>query len=207
MKRVVLGLLLLVLAACTPATKILPTVDASPTVENPTPKPTSEKPLLAVTPTPQPLSEADAFTFQQNHKIGRGVNLGNALEAPNEGDWGVVLEEEYFDLIKEAGFNSVRIPVRWSSHAEEKAPYTISPAFFERVDWAVEQALSRGLVVVLNMHHYLELMEDPLEHQERFLALWRQIAEHYKAQPEGLFFEPLNEPNGTLSMSWSKLAN
>ena len=32
-----------------------------------------------------------------NRKIGRAVNLGNALEAPKEGDWGMTLEAEYFD--------------------------------------------------------------------------------------------------------------
>lgn len=50
--------------------------------------------------------------FAQNAKLGRGVNFGNALEAPNEGEWGVTLKSEYFDLIKNAGFTSVRIPIR-----------------------------------------------------------------------------------------------
>ena len=34
--------------------------------------------------------------FQINKLLGRGVNMGNALEAPSEGEWGVVLKEEYF---------------------------------------------------------------------------------------------------------------
>src|SRR4051812_38219956 len=29
--------------------------------------------------------------------LARGMNLGNALDAPNEGDWGVTLSERYFD--------------------------------------------------------------------------------------------------------------
>ena len=33
-------------------------------------------------------------------RLGRGVNLGNALEAPNEGEWGVTPKEEYFRLVK-----------------------------------------------------------------------------------------------------------
>ena len=55
--------------------------------------------------------------FKINTLLGRGVNLGNALEAPTEGEWGVVLKEEYFSIIKQAGFNSIRLPVRWSGHA------------------------------------------------------------------------------------------
>src|SRR5262249_14485292 len=35
-----------------------------------------------------------------NARLGRGINLGNALEAPNEGEWGVRLKPEYFAAIK-----------------------------------------------------------------------------------------------------------
>ena len=38
-----------------------------------------------------------------NKRLGRGINLGNALDAPKEGEWGVTLKEGYFKAIKEAG--------------------------------------------------------------------------------------------------------
>ena len=56
----------------------------------------------------------NAATFEANARLGRGVNLGNALEAPSEGSWGLYLKEEYFKDIAEAGFDSVRVPIRWS---------------------------------------------------------------------------------------------
>ena len=68
---------------------------------------------------PQPTSAEVPMildAFEINQELGRGVNLGNALEAPVEGEWGVVLQEEYFDLIADQGFDSVRIPIRWSAH-------------------------------------------------------------------------------------------
>lgn len=65
-----------------------------------------------------------------NARLGVGVNFGNALDAPREGEWGVVLEEEFFDLAKEAGFESIRLPVRWTTHAQAEVPYTIDPDFF-----------------------------------------------------------------------------
>lgn len=155
------------------------------------------------TPTPTP---ATPDPFEQNRRLGRGVNMGNALEAPREGAWGVRLEEEYFQLVKEGGFNSVRIPIRWSAHAALKPPYTIDKAFFDRVDWAVEQALSRGLLVVINMHHYEDIFRKPDEHRERFLAMWEQIAEHYQDYPPELMFELLNEPHDMLVSSlWNDL--
>ena len=42
--------------------------------------------------------------FKMNHLLGRGVNFGNAFDAPSEGEWGVVLQEEYFQAAKDAGF-------------------------------------------------------------------------------------------------------
>jgi len=149
-----------------------------------------------------------ADPFKMNEKLGRGVNLGNALDAPNEGEWGFTLEEEYFQAVKDAGFNSVRIPARWSAHALDKPPYTIDPVFMKRVDWAVNCALSRDLPVMLNVHHYLELFSDPANHQERFLAIWKQIAEHYKGYPDTLLLEPLNEPQGKIQVTgWNTLLN
>ena len=144
--------------------------------------------------------------FEQNRRLGRGVCLANALEAPEEGDWGIVLQEEYFDLIREAGFNHVRIPIRWSAHADADAPYTIDPEFFARVDWAVEQALCRGLLVMIDIHHYEELVKSPDDHRERFLGLWRQIAEHYQDHSNDLLFELFNEPEDQLTASrWNEL--
>jgi endoglucanase len=146
-----------------------------------------------------PKDETGLEAFAQNEKLGRGVNLGNALEAPNEGEWGVTLKSEYFDLIKSAGFNSVRIPIRWSAHAATTAPFAIATGFLQRVDWAVEQALKRELAVVINFHHYEELMIDPASHKARFLAIWQQLAMHYQNHSGDLFFELLNEPNGLLA--------
>ena len=141
----------------------------------------------------------DLDPFERNQRLGRGINLGNALEAPNEGDWGVTLQSSYFKLVRQAGFNSVRIPIRWSTHASTEQPYAIDPTFFVRIDWAINQSFSNDLAVVINIHHYEEIMQDPAGHRERFLALWQQIAEHYKNHDADLIFEILNEPNNALT--------
>jgi endoglucanase len=143
---------------------------------------------------PPPADAHDA-----NRRLGRSINLGNALEAPSEGAWGLHLEEGYFEAIRRAGFDSVRIPIRWSAHAQVEPPFTIDPAFFERVDWAIDQGLSRNLAVVINVHHFDEVYRDPDRAMPRLEALWRQVAEHYKDRPATLYFELLNEPNGRLN--------
>ncbi len=74
-------------------------------------------------PLPTPLPEPTPTTVPSPTLL-RGINFGNMLEAPNEGEWGLTVQEEYFDLVKEAGFDFVRLPVRWSTHAEQEWPYT-----------------------------------------------------------------------------------
>lgn len=148
----------------------------------------------------------DAFFW--NAKIGRGINLGNALEAPKEGEWLVRLEEDYFDLIAKAGFDSVRIPVRWSAHADESPPYKIEPEFMGRVDWAIEQVLKRHMVAIVNIHHYHEFMENPAQHEARLLGIWKQLSEHYRKQPPALYFEVLNEPSRNVTAGiWNVVQN
>lgn len=143
--------------------------------------------------------------FEANRSLGSGVNLGNALEAPAEGDWGVTLKPEYFRLIKEAGFDTVRLPVRWSAHAGETAPYTIDPSFFERVDWAIRQAAANELNIIIDAHHYEALDKDPANHIARLAAIWEQIASRYKGQPASVIFELYNEPHGGFdAATWNK---
>jgi len=148
----------------------------------------------------------DSNVFYINKMIGRGINIGGALESPNEGDWGLTLQEEYFQLIKDAGFNSIRLPISWSTHAMDKAPYTIDADFLKRIDWAIRNTTSRRMAVIINTHHYKPLYEDPNGQRERFVAIWRQIAEHYKDYPETLIFELLNEPEGNLKTAeWNSI--
>jgi len=137
--------------------------------------------------------------FEYNKLIGRAVNLGNGLDAPQEGAWGVTLQDEYFGIIRKAGFNAVRMPVRWSAHAATNPPYTIDTNFFLRVDHLINKALGDGLVVILDMHHYMEVMKMPEENKARFVALWDQLATHYRSYSDRLYFELLNEPHEKLT--------
>ena len=44
-------------------------------------------------------------------KMGRGINLGNVLSAPVEGNWSGAATEQYFIDVAGAGFKNVRIPI------------------------------------------------------------------------------------------------
>ena len=136
----------------------------------------------------------------------RGVNLGNGL------DWrpGTAPmfrhSPEHYDVVAAAGFNAVRLPVWWSGHAALDAPYEIDAEFLMLVDDAVECALARGLDVILDIHHYDELIDDVGGHSGRFLALWDEIANHFAERPPRLRFELLNEPRSPMTAGeWNGL--
>lgn len=148
---------------------------------------------------PESPAQPGATIHAANQKLGRGINLGNALEAPREGDWGVTLKPQYFQAIKAAGFATVRLPVRWSAHAATEAPYAIDAVFAARVDWAIDQALAHQLNIIVNVHHYVEMDARPDEHLPRLLGLWEQLAARYKGRPPSVYFELLNEPHDALT--------
>ena len=143
--------------------------------------------------------EKPAAIYEANRKLGRGINLGNALEAPKEGAWGVTLKAEYFKSIKDAGFATVRLPVNWAAHAQAAEPYEIDLTFAQRVDWAIDQAHANKLNIILDLHHYGAMHADPDKHLPRLLALWRQIADRYSKQPPSVYFELYNEPQDKLN--------
>jgi endoglucanase len=72
---------------------------------------------------------------------------------------------------------------------------TLSPEIFSRVDFVVANALKNGLVVMVNNHHFDRLDENPTNSLPEFLAIWRQITEHYKGFPKNLVFDLHNEPH------------
>ncbi|MFL6696103.1 MAG: glycoside hydrolase family 5 protein [Vitreoscilla sp.] len=167
-----------------------------------------------------PLPGASPAARQFAASLKRGVNFGNMLDAPTEGAWALRVEDRYVALVgtREGGhIASVRLPVRWSNHASPDAQARIDPVFMARVDDVVGRLLARGVPVVLDMHHYRQLDGDALDVGEtavpdalverRFLALWQQIAEHFRDAPATLAFELYNEPHGRLTAHWNDLAS
>lgn len=147
-----------------------------------------------------------ADIFAANKKLGRGINFGNALEAPNEGQWGVTLKPEYFQAIKAAGFDSIRLPTKWSAHAATEPPYALDAKFAERVDWAVDQATANRLNIVVNVQHYEELDSYPEDHAQRMVGIWEKLAERYQGRPNNVYFELYNEPHDKLTEArWNEI--
>ena len=69
---------------------------------------------------------AQSTSFEIVEEMGRGINLGNVLSAPTEGNWAFSVYEEYFDQVKDEGFSNVRIPVDFFGGTFLNADYTVN---------------------------------------------------------------------------------
>ena len=58
--------------------------------------------------------------------MGRGINMGNVLSAPTEGNWAYSVYEDYFVQLSEAGFTNVRIPVDFYSGGFLNSDYSLN---------------------------------------------------------------------------------
>ena len=142
-----------------------------------------------------------------NKRLGKGINLGNSWDSQGSNldcSWGNCIEDTDFALIKAAGFNSVRLPVRWQLNSDY-GTHTVDPARLEGVKEDIELAHAQGLAVIVNFHHYVELNEagnnyttDPQAYEDEkahFLKLWEQVATELNKYPDSLLvLEILNEP-------------
>ncbi len=138
-----------------------------------------------------------------------GWNAGNTFDATGgdpadvlsqEQSWGnPVVDAALIKRVKDAGFNTIRLPVTWYRHIAEDGTYTINPAFMARVREVVDMAYDQGLYVILNMHHEAWL-NVPTLHQDyekigvELAAVWSQIAETFATYDQHLIFEAMNEP-------------
>jgi endoglucanase len=142
-----------------------------------------------------------------------GWNLGNTLDAPEgETAWGnPIVTPALMTAVKQAGFSAVRIPVTWSLHTGAGPSFTIDPTFMARVAEVVGYAKDAGLRSIINIHHdgadefdgveWLTLNDEQgnvttqnnAAVEARFLAVWTQIATHFRDYDSTLAFESMNE--------------
>jgi len=134
--------------------------------------------------------------FEQVKQMQRGVNIlgydpiwKNFAKAR--------FKEKHFRLIREGGFQTVRINLHAFSHMDKGG--RLDPEWLKTLDWAVKGALDNKLMVILDLHNYEDIAKNPAAYKSRFLGFWKQVAPRFKDAPGDLMFEILNEPNTGLT--------
>lgn len=142
--------------------------------------------------------------------MGMGINIGNTMEVPgNPTAWGNSFPTaEYVKAIKAAGFNTVRIPCAWHSHATNGV---INAGWLDSVKTVVDLVVGEGMYALLNSHWDTGWLEDHVfdgagydkngeitVKADSIAALqknyWTQIATKFAAYDEHLIFASANEP-------------
>lgn len=152
--------------------------------------------------------DVDKTSAQIAMEMKIGWNLGNTLDAwdgtglDSETSWGNPKTTEKMILdIKAMGFCTVRIPVTWSIHADDRG--NIDSEWMARVKEVVDYAYNNDMYVILNSHHddsFFDIggcvsSEDTYaESIEKMANLWTNIAKTFKDYDERLVFETMNEP-------------
>ena len=137
----------------------------------------------------------------------RGVNLGgwiSQFDVYDPAHFASFITEDDIAEIASLGFDHVRVPVDYNVLEDEDGnPLESGFALLENCRLWCER---HGLKMIIDLHECYGYSFDPLKKdmdrerffyddalQSRFLALWRTIAERFKAYPEQVAFEPLNE--------------
>ena len=133
-----------------------------------------------------------------------GWNLGNSFDgSPNVTSWGnPAPNQTLINAVKAAGFNSIRIPVTWTSHIGAAPTYTIDATWMAQVVQTAQWAMDAGLYAFVNTHHeadgnggWVTFPADPTPVVAEVTAVWTQIATAFLAFDSHLMLECFNEPN------------
>ena len=142
----------------------------------------------------KPMANHDTPAYRTLAWFQRGANLGDYLEANRRWRQLEVSADEFVQMKKE-GFDHVRVPIGWHQYAWPGPEFTLEPEIFAKVDFVVTNALKNNLAVMINLHHFNALDQNPTHATAEFLKVWQQIATHYQAFPPQLIFELDNEPH------------
>jgi endoglucanase len=152
---------------------------------------------LADNPPPNPPPAKSQFVELSAHdqvrQMGRGVNIigyDPFWKDSGKGNY----TEEHFAKIKGAGFSTVRVVLFSFAFLDQQN--RLDPKWLNRLDWVVATATKHGLHVIVDEHDFDECSKDVAACKPKLNAVWSQLAERYRNEPNTVIFELLNEPHG-----------
>ena len=137
-------------------------------------------------------------------RTGMGINIGNTMETPTEGEWqnGNKVTESYIKFLKAKGFKAIRLPCAYNwGKLIDPAKAKIDPAWLNRVKEVVGWCVDNDMYVMLNIHWDNGWLEHNITHAKKDSvnakqkALWEQIATTMRDFDEHLLFAGTNEPS------------
>ncbi len=117
--------------------------------------------------------------------------------------------EDDVAFIKSCGANVVRLPLNYRHFEHDDTPFQYMEDSFQRLDQAINWCTHHGLYVILDLHA-VQGWQNPDWHcdnasrhvlfwqhkqfQDRFVALWEELAHHYQGNSTVAGYNVMNEP-------------
>jgi endoglucanase len=117
--------------------------------------------------------------------------------------------QEDVRFLKRNGVTAIRLPVNYRCFESDLAPFEYAESGFQRLDSALEWCESQGIYVILDLHSVQgwqngdwhcdnssrhALFWSQRQAQDRFVALWQEIARRYRHRAVIAAFNLVNEP-------------
>ena len=121
----------------------------------------------------------------------------NSLRAETAGG-NPEVTENIIKAVKEAGFNAIRIPVRWQCHILNDQQMQVDEDWITRVKEVVAWCLKYDLKVILNTHNDKWLESRPTNYYKdanlnRLALLWSNLATEFQGYDSRVAFAGTNE--------------
>jgi endoglucanase len=120
-----------------------------------------------------------------------------------------VLREQDLAFLKSLGMNTVRLPFNYRQFESDQRPFEYSEQGFARLSQAVEWCKAQGLYAILDLHAVPgwqnpdwhsdnssrhALFWQSAHYQDRFVALWEELARRFKGNATVAGYNVMNEP-------------
>jgi endoglucanase len=164
-------------------------------------QPSKMYPSYNTSPQPADATGMSSTAVELAAKMHLGINFGNTMVSPIEGEWNSKVTESYVKFLKQIGFNTVRLPTGWVwGHLSDPDKMKIDPVWLDRVKEVVGWCVDNDMYVMLNAHADLGWLENNVNTTKKDSvnakqkALWEQIATAMRDFDEHLIFAGTNEP-------------
>jgi endoglucanase len=166
--------------------------------------------LLVVAMAGTAASAQDELAFARAKHLRRGINL--SMWYAQAGDYSAARLASFttpadFKLVHDLGFDHVRLSIDPEPLVADARTGALRDDAMARLDETVRQITSLGLVVVLDIHPGKSWKTNATTTDEgaaQLLLFWKSFAQHFAGtDPEKVYFEVLNEPEGVNSDRWA----
>jgi endoglucanase len=105
--------------------------------------------------------------------------------------------------MKALGCDHVRLPVEFFSAAGPAPDFKIDPMLLMFIDEVTDWAEELEMYLIIDNHSFSDKVKTKPEVVDTLLAVWLQVADHFKNRSDFIVYEVLNEPHGIVDDVWN----